>query len=447
MSKIDKAQALWQIIYDRFEDSYRNVYLKEEGGVKTKAHIDHFVDSDGSPMIHQPQMKWCLILFMDAIVHVATNSEFNAKSLSCVERRQFNQHKTLRQCITDMQAAMSNGDGIAADELDGRPSDEILIADPVQLTKKVATVTPELFERELSMPPLSKKRDHTDLGTKKILGDQTDSDDEVDVLLLNKRHSSSRDVVPLPRDPPLKKSNKKSDNQSYRAWFDTWGSFSELEKLLGDYAVGGKSSRRHLVIAQSLVRQMAFILASTLHSPSNVVADSSPRYATWTEIFECVLNHPGQRAPVPARAARKSLASIRRQSKAAGGEAAAPILPTIYSVIKVEPGTLPTGAYSVKTEVPTETNVIMDDFFDGFSHAYVPDASFGQDSALAFHQSETSMADLDAVQTSGAGEAIAKIPSMDSLNGFSFFDPLCEDDVDLVQYYFGWIPDDPEIQV
>jgi hypothetical protein len=444
MAASDEAKALWVGVYDKFEVQYRQVYLKEEG-VKTKAHIDHCVDLTGNSIIHEPQMKWCLILFIDAMVHIATNSAFSAKALSCVERRQFNQHKTLRDSITEMLDMDIDEDGISSAELDGHWSEKAeLTAAPVQLKKSVATVTPEMFERDLCAPPLSKKRDHANVDA----ADQTDSDGEVDLLLLNKRHAATRDATHFPPIPaPTTKSSKNSDKKSYRAWLETWGSFTQLEEKVQEFSAGGKSSGRHLTITRSLIRQLAFIPLSGLNAsagPVNVVAgadsSSSGPHASWTEVFQYVLNHPGQAAPVPARAARKS--NSRRQSKMAAADALPP-----FVRVKDEPGVVPLPA-ARKAEVRpsamvVETNVIMDDFFDGFSHAYVPDTSFGQSSAASTRKSVASVVGPEVVPAASSG-AMPKAASMDTVHGFSSFDDLCDDDFDLVQYYFGWSADDPD---
>ena len=456
MAAIDEAKELWLGIYDKFELQYRHVYLKEEGGVKTKAHIDHCVDLTGNSIIHEPQMKWCLILFIDAMVHIATNSVFNAKALSCVGRRQFNQHKALRQSIHEMQGAIDidvdDGD-IAGAELDDDLTGEMDV--PVQSAKSVATVTPELFERDLAAPILSKKRDNTNLDNDADLGDHTDSDDEVDLSLLNKRHAAARDAVQYPRNPPVKTSKKKSDKKSYRAWLDTWGSFTQLENHIGDFSAGGKSSSRHIAIARSLVHQLAFIPASTLNpSPTessiNVVSDANAEtvspYATWTEVFDYVLSHPGQLAPVSTRAARKSVASRRRLKGATNSVPASIILE------KEEPGihSSSSSAASSATGMTMKSHVITDDFFDGFSHAYVADAAFGYSSdAMSSHQWGASLISLEAANVGTHGGATAEPPAMGSVDEFPFFDALCDEDFDinLVQFCFDRNPSNPECSV
>ena len=454
MAAIDEAKELWRGVYDNFELKYRHVYLNE-GGVKCKAHIDHCVVLTGSSMIHEPQMKWCLILFIDAMLHIATNSVFGSKALSCVERRQFNQHKALRQSIQMMLGAIDidvdDGDIAGAELGDDLPGEMDI---PVQSAKSVATVTPDLFERDLAAPLLPTKRDNSHLDVKVDLGDRTDSDDEVDLSLLNKRHAAARDAVQHPRNPPIKTSKKKIDTESYRAWLDAWGSFTQLENHIGDFSAGGKSSSRHNAIARSLVHQLAFIPASTLNpSPTessiNVVSDANAEtvspYATWTEVFDYVLSHPGQLAPVSTRAARKSVASRRRLKGATNSVPASIILE------KEEPGihSSSSSAASSATGMTMKSHVITDDFFDGFSHAYVADASFGYCSdAMPSHQSGASMICPEAA-TAGAHGATAKVPSMDSAFGFSSFDALCDEDfeLDLVQFYFGWNQSDLEYSV
>ena len=91
-------KALWTVVYDSFELQYRKIYLSDDA-IKKKAHVDNCYELGGSPLIHEPQMKWCAVLFLDALVHNATDTEFTAKTQSCVDRRQFNQHKVMLRCI------------------------------------------------------------------------------------------------------------------------------------------------------------------------------------------------------------------------------------------------------------------------------------------------------------------------------------------------------------
>jgi len=91
-------KATWIAVYDSFELQYRKIYLGDDS-TKKKAHVDNCNELLGNPLIHEPQMKWCAVLFLDALVQCALDTEFSAKVQSSVDRRQFNQHKVLVKCI------------------------------------------------------------------------------------------------------------------------------------------------------------------------------------------------------------------------------------------------------------------------------------------------------------------------------------------------------------
>ena len=103
----------WNGIYTAFEEMYRALYVSSNDGKKRKAHIDNATfeplpadatedmtaGSANATVIHEPQTKWSLLLFLDAMVQIATNVEFTAKYQACVDRRHFNQHTVLRSCV------------------------------------------------------------------------------------------------------------------------------------------------------------------------------------------------------------------------------------------------------------------------------------------------------------------------------------------------------------
>ena len=89
---------------------------------------------------------------------------------------------------------------------------------------------------------------------------------------------------------------------------DNWGCFEKLSDNVELYSGGGKSATRHAALARILIHKLSMISTMDIH----VVVPDGPRRATWQEVFDYVLSHPGYMAPVSIRNARKSLAEARR---------------------------------------------------------------------------------------------------------------------------------------
>ena len=124
---------IWKQIYTQFEDEFGRQFLKDDNK-KKKAHIDNSGEQTSNILIHEPQIKWSLVLFFDAMVQIATNISFTSKQQSCVDRRQFNHHNYLKKCIDD---------ALGHDTTNSKSS------------KPIAKITPELDERCLVRPALT----------------------------------------------------------------------------------------------------------------------------------------------------------------------------------------------------------------------------------------------------------------------------------------------------
>ena len=216
--------------YDLFEDHYRTVMCHQESTIKRKIHIDN--GQSETSHIHEPQMKWCPILFMDAVIHIAMGHEFNAKAQACVDRRQFNQHKTLRQCIekaTDME--------ILANTTAHLP--ENVIASTLGARSGLASE-----ERELDSVNTgnSKKRNFQSF-TNSALDDMFGGDDH-DVTDNNRTDLMKSEGKGSVGQPDSRKTSKQSDNWSYRTWLNCWGSFEKLNICVDTFA--GKQTIVHV---------------------------------------------------------------------------------------------------------------------------------------------------------------------------------------------------------
>ena len=242
-------QRFWMKAYDLFEDHYRTVMCHEESTIKRKIHIDNCQLETSH--IHEPQMKWCPILFLDAVVHVAMNHEFNAKTQACVDRRQFNQHKTLRQCIeraTDIE--------ILATTTAQLPQNVI----PSALKARSGSTTDE---REMDNVQIgnNKKRSFQSFTNNAL--DHMFGEDRTDVNDNNKTSLMSNEEKGAVGLPGARKTSKQSDNWSYRTWLNCWGSFEKLNVCVDTFA--GKDLIGYVLDSLYLFLYISIYCLVTIH--------------------------------------------------------------------------------------------------------------------------------------------------------------------------------------
>ena len=333
------SQEIWKDIYVQFEDEFGRLFLKDDNK-KKKAHVDNGDEETSNALIHEPQLKWSLVLFLDGMVQIATNNSFTSKQQSCVDRRQFNHHTYLKKCIDDVlghTASNSISKTVAkvTPEMDERCS--VLPARSTSSSAKsvMNRVTPELEERSVIAPPailtstLTQARAYGSTQAKSKSSTQALASSFFSSMGMNSERnesmcsipptvfsscaesstSSDESVVPtMPRKKIRKKNESKNHKTTYRAWLDNWDSFEKLADSIDVYSGGGKSATRHATLARVLIHKLSMISTADI----NVVVPDGPRSATWQEVFDYVLHHPGHTAPVSLRTARKSLAEARR---------------------------------------------------------------------------------------------------------------------------------------
>ena len=95
----------WVQIYAQFERLFQALYVEKSdcGPKKRKAHIDNATVEriNSHNVLHEPMLKWCIILFLDATVSSTDTTENAFMFQRSVARRHFNQHEVLLSCILD----------------------------------------------------------------------------------------------------------------------------------------------------------------------------------------------------------------------------------------------------------------------------------------------------------------------------------------------------------
>ena len=358
---------IWRQIYQQFEDAFGRLFLKDDNK-KKKAHVDNGDEETSNALIHEPQLKWSLILFFDAMVQIATNNSFTSKQQSCVDRRQFNHHTYLKKCI-DVALGNTASDSMSKPIAKVTPElDERCLVLPALSTsssissKSTKRVTPDLEERSVIAPPailtstFIQAPAHVAMQVKSKASTQALASSFFSSMGMNSGMNNSIYSIPttvsstyiesstseesndddddddfdddvLTLQPPKKvrkQNEKKKDRKTtYCSWVDNWGSFEKLADGFDVYSGGGKSAIRHATLARVLIHKLSMVSTADI----NAVVPGGPRRATWQEVFDYVLRHPGQMAPVSLRTARKSLAEARRLQLLQGH---LPPLPCIY---------------------------------------------------------------------------------------------------------------------
>ena len=240
---VDSEQSYWTKVYDLFETNYRiTMCTCDASTTKRKIHIDN-CEFDVSH-VHEPQMKWCPILFLDAVVHTAMNNTVTSRQQACIDRRQFNQHRILQQSLEDAMVV------------------DILPAD---------IMASEQTEQNMGMLFSSSSRsENAILGTGIAASSSSTYDDDSGHSSINvSTHSKTSAFSDIgsggeKKPPPMIHEskplgnlfNKRGDTWSYRTWLSSWGSFAQLTTCLEYFAGSGKSAARHLLAGQSMVQQL-----------------------------------------------------------------------------------------------------------------------------------------------------------------------------------------------
>ena len=231
---VDRDQSYWTKVYDLFEANYRlTMCTCDANTTKRKIHIDN-CEFDVSH-VHEPQMKWCPILFLDAVVHIAMNNTVTSRQQACIDRRQFNQHGILQQCIEDAMV------------VDILPTD---IA-PAMVSEQSEQNIGMLFSSSL-------RHESTILGTGTVTSSSSNYDDDSGQSSINASTHSRKSVVSDigsvgERNPPStfheakplgNLFNKRGDTWSYRTWLSSWGSFDHgaIQPGISPLAVGKAST-------------------------------------------------------------------------------------------------------------------------------------------------------------------------------------------------------------
>jgi hypothetical protein len=261
----------WTSVFIQFEAAYVAVYMRGDG-VKTKAHVDNCKEWSPHCIIHEPQLKWCSILFFDALVQMIAECNFSVKTQSCVDRRQFNQHQILLDCILENHDRMMREVAVP-----------IITPDSDTDTRSLASLEPVCTTtRPCRFPACSE--------TVKV-GENVDG--VVD--------SPLRDVVEDEDGSPPSKRRKLSqtaatsqkcrrDDTPFCAidWRMVWGSFAALRTHLEGLSGTGRSAARHSAMAQLLVNKLADVPVARLGEGIVGSLPHSDRRATWEEVFAFV---------------------------------------------------------------------------------------------------------------------------------------------------------------
>ena len=197
---------------------------------------------------------------------------FSVKTQSCVDRRQFNQHQILLDCI------LENHDRMMRE-----------VAVPI--------ITPDLDTDTRSLASLESVSTTTRPCRFPACSVTVKVGENVDGVV----DSHLRDVVEdEDGSPPLKRrklSQTAATSQKCRRddtpfcaidWRMVWGSFAALHTLLEGLSGTGRSAARHSTMAQLLVNQLANVPAARLGEGIAGRLPHSDRRATWEEVFAFV---------------------------------------------------------------------------------------------------------------------------------------------------------------
>ena len=301
---VDDEQIYWTKVYDLFEANYRSTMCTSDVSTsKRKIHIDN-CEFDVSH-VHEPQMKWCVILFLDAVVHIAMNNTVTSRQQACIDRRQFNQHRVLQQSMDDAMM------------IDVLPTDVV-----------PAMSAPELPEHNIKNSSSSSlfSEGAATLGPSIAASLSSNNDDDSVQSSINasthSRVSPVSDIVgggggggggekkappTLHEEKPLGNSfSKKGDTWSYRTWLNCWGSFEQLTVCLEYFAGSGKSASRHQLAGQSLAQQLQSVPVfhgggGGANSGGSSDGGNATRPATFAEVFSYVKMFALRRGPLTRR--------------------------------------------------------------------------------------------------------------------------------------------------
>ena len=308
-SIVDNEQIFWTRVYDLFEANYReNMCSDVKITSKRKIHIDN-CESDLSS-VHEPQMKWCPLLFFDGIVQIAMNKPFTSKQQSCNDRRQFNQHNILQNCIESIHGILSMNTGSSTTSAAvGGPKN----AGISSTSSYVAQVTGHPTSNNVPIATtIAGGLPTTYLGRDRQSNIHTlpDSDDEEKPIIHDEKPIGNYSKT-LYKNP-----NRRGDSWSYRSWLHCWGSFEMLMKCLDSFSGIGKSASKHQLTGLSLLKHLQSIPA--VHVDARVSMEELMRPASFSEIFMYVRQVQTQKDKTEAslRAVKKEGASTRRSSKA-----------------------------------------------------------------------------------------------------------------------------------
>ena len=250
MIVVDEEQIYWTKVYDLFETNYRSAMCTSETTTtKRKIHIDN-CEFDVSH-VHEPQMKWCPILFLDAVVHIARNVIVSSRQQACIDRRQFNQHRILRQSIEDAMVVDILPAMLAPSELPdeqniGVSSSSSIFREGAAIGTGIAASSSSNYDDDSVHSSINVSTHSRASPISEIIGS------------FDERKPPSAAIVH--EEKPLGNYfSKRGDTWSYRTWLSCWGSFDQLTACLDHFAGTGKSAAKHQLAGQSMVQQLQSI--------------------------------------------------------------------------------------------------------------------------------------------------------------------------------------------
>ena len=257
-------------VFIQFEAAYVAVFMRGDG-VKTKAHVDNCKEWSPHCIIHEPQLKWCSILFFDALVQMVAECNFSVKTQSCVDRRQFNQHQILLDCIFENHDRMMREVAVP-----------IITPDLDTDSRPLASLESACTTRPCRFPPCSETVE---------VGENVDGvvDSHLRDVVEDKDKSPPSKRRKLSQTATTSQKCRRDDHHFVRptgGWW--WGSFAALRTHLEGLSGTGRSAARHSAMARLLVNKLANVPVARLGEGIAGSLPHSDRWATWEEVFAFV---------------------------------------------------------------------------------------------------------------------------------------------------------------